>query len=79
MRGGDGMAKPMQHRAIEVVDVAYVDYATGRPRDQPTEEEAARVAERLVVFTARAVLGSPDVRVVRRGRPDQARAQARPN
>jgi hypothetical protein len=54
--------------AVEVVEVVYVDYATGRPRGAPTREERGRMADRLVQAAVQAVLG-PGAKAVRRREP----------
>jgi hypothetical protein len=59
------MPKKPPRPAVVTVVVDYVDYSTGQPRGEPTSDEWARMADRLVQAATTAALGA-DVRAVRR-------------
>ncbi len=59
------MGKAARVPTIVRVEVGYVAYDTGAPRGEPSPAEEGVMADRLILATARAVLGE-GVRVARR-------------
>lgn len=55
------MGRQQARPAIEVVELAYVDHATGEPREEPTLGERIELGERMMTKIAEAVFG-PGVR-----------------